>query len=302
MPSIEHEAAVQILHADPQLAAILLASCGVLLPSGAVAVTADSNLSDRDPTDLRSDNILIFEGIGGKVAVIAEVQKDKRDAGRMRSWPAYVCNARAEHDCDAILLVLALSARAAQESARLIRTGHPGFDLRPTGSRPRDAAASRASDLWPAIDRAQHSHRRPRPDQPCSSYVRVARHCGSARRTTRGLHSNYPSGGPGIGPGGPGGTHDDPPEGRLCRRLPRPRPRRGQQLKARRTYCSGLWPHAASTFRRTFAPGSPNALTPLALRHGPTARPRRRAWTRSSGIEGCELAFRARYDRVGASR
>ena len=63
--------------------------------------------------------------------VIAEVQKDKRDAGRMRSWPAYVCNARAEHDCDAILLVLALSARAAQESARLIRTGHPGFDLVP---------------------------------------------------------------------------------------------------------------------------------------------------------------------------
>lgn len=131
MPSIEHEAAVQILHADPQLAAILLASCGVLLPSGAVAVTADSNLSDRDPTDLLSDNVLIFEGIGGKVAVIAEVQKDKRDAGRMRSWPAYVCNARAEHDCDAILLVLALSARAAQESARLIRTGHPGFDLLP---------------------------------------------------------------------------------------------------------------------------------------------------------------------------
>jgi hypothetical protein len=75
--------------------------------------------------------VLVFEGIGGKVAVIAEVQKDKRDAGRMRSWPAYVCNARAEHDCDAILLVLALSARAARESARLIRTGHPGFDLAP---------------------------------------------------------------------------------------------------------------------------------------------------------------------------
>ena len=49
----------------------------------------------------------------------------------MRSWPAYVCNARAEHDCDAILLVLALSKRAARESAGLIRTGHPGFDLAP---------------------------------------------------------------------------------------------------------------------------------------------------------------------------
>jgi hypothetical protein len=131
MPSIEHEAAVQILHADPQLTAMLLGTCGVQLPSGAVAVAADSNLSDRDPTDLRSDNVLVFAGIGGKVAVIAEVQKDKRDASRMRSWPAYICNARAEHDCDAILLVLALSARAARESAGLIRTGHPGFDLKP---------------------------------------------------------------------------------------------------------------------------------------------------------------------------
>jgi hypothetical protein len=67
---------VQILHANPQLTAMLLGTCGVWLPSAAVAVTADSNLSDRDPTDLRSDDVLVFEGIGGKVAVIAEVQKD----------------------------------------------------------------------------------------------------------------------------------------------------------------------------------------------------------------------------------
>lgn len=66
MPSIEHEAAVQILHADPQLAALLLGMCGVQLPSGAVPVTADSNLSDRDPTDLRSDNILVFEATAAR--------------------------------------------------------------------------------------------------------------------------------------------------------------------------------------------------------------------------------------------
>ena len=85
MPSIEHEAAVRILHANPQLAAMLLGACRVQLPSGAIPVAGDSNLPDRDPTDLRADNVLIFEGIGGRVALIAEVQKDKRDAGRMRS-------------------------------------------------------------------------------------------------------------------------------------------------------------------------------------------------------------------------
>ena len=110
---------------------MLLGMCGVILPSGAVPVAADSNLSDRDPTELRSDNVLIFEGIGGKIAVVAEVQKDKRDVGRMYSWPAYICNARAAHKCDAVLLVLALSDRAARESAKVISTGHPGFNLAP---------------------------------------------------------------------------------------------------------------------------------------------------------------------------
>jgi hypothetical protein len=131
MPGIAHEAAAEILHRDPQLVAMLLGMCGVILPSGAFPVATDSNLSDRDPTELRSDNVLIFQGRGGKVAVIAEVQKDRRDARRMYSWPAYLCNARAEHKCDAVLLVLALSRRAARESAKAIRTGHPGFDLTP---------------------------------------------------------------------------------------------------------------------------------------------------------------------------
>lgn len=131
MPSIEHEAAAQILHEDPQLVAMLLGTCGIVLPSGAVPVAADSNLSDRDPTELRSDNVLVFAGSGGKVVVIAEIQKDKRDAGRMYAWPAYLCNARARHKCDVVLLVLALSDRAARESAKAIRTGHPGFDLIP---------------------------------------------------------------------------------------------------------------------------------------------------------------------------
>jgi hypothetical protein len=131
MPSIKHEAAAQILHQDPQLVAMLLGMCGVTLPSGAVPVAADSNLSDRDPTELRADNVLVFEGTDGKVVVIAEVQKDKRDVGRIYAWPAYLCNARAKHKCDAILLVLALSRRAARESAKVIRTGHPGFNLVP---------------------------------------------------------------------------------------------------------------------------------------------------------------------------
>jgi hypothetical protein len=121
MPSIEHESAVQILHANPQLVAMLLGSCGVRLPSGAVPLAADSNLSDRDPTDLRSDNVLIFEGIGGKIAVIAEVQKDKRDVGRMRSWrdPPRCSHVRTACHC-----------RSTRRATRELHSNYPSGSLR----------------------------------------------------------------------------------------------------------------------------------------------------------------------------
>jgi hypothetical protein len=131
MPGIEHEAVVEILHRDPHIAAMLLGRAGVRLPSGAHAVVAESNLSAREPSTLISDNVLIFEGMTSKIAVIAEVQKHRPDRTRRLSWPAYVCNARIVHGCDVILLVFALTRAAALGSARTIRTGHPGFDLTP---------------------------------------------------------------------------------------------------------------------------------------------------------------------------
>jgi hypothetical protein len=131
MPGIEHEAVVEILHRDPQIVALLLGRAGVELPSGSHAVMADSNLSARDPSTLISDNVMVFEGLDHKVAVIAEVQKARPDRTRRLSWPAYVCNARVMHGCDVILLVFALTREAALGSGRTIQTGHPGFDLTP---------------------------------------------------------------------------------------------------------------------------------------------------------------------------
>jgi len=75
------------------------------LPSGATPVMADSNLSARDPSTLISDNVIVFQGMGRKVAVIAEVQKGRPDSTRHLAWPAYVCNARVMHGCDVILFV-----------------------------------------------------------------------------------------------------------------------------------------------------------------------------------------------------
>ena len=45
MPSIKHEAAARILREDPQLVAMLLGMCGVVLPSGAIPIAADTPAS-----------------------------------------------------------------------------------------------------------------------------------------------------------------------------------------------------------------------------------------------------------------
>jgi hypothetical protein len=124
MPDIKHEAVVEVLQNEPQLVAMLLGKFGVPLPSGAVPFMADSNLSIRDPRlkkSLIADNVIVFDGVDGKVAVIAEVQTDWPDRSRSLAWPAYACVARSRHKCDVILMVIGLDRDAVRGSEKTIR-------------------------------------------------------------------------------------------------------------------------------------------------------------------------------------
>jgi hypothetical protein len=131
MPSIVHEAAVELLRRNPQLAAALVASAGVQVPAGTAAVLADSNLSVPEPTELRADVVTVHQGAGHKIAIVTEIQKDPPDGAKRRAWVAYLALARVEHRCDAALVVIALSGPTARASATPISTGHPGFVLAP---------------------------------------------------------------------------------------------------------------------------------------------------------------------------
>jgi hypothetical protein len=169
MPSVQHEAVVELLHRNPQLAAALLAHAGVSFPSGASAVIADSNLSARRPLAFAAENVIVFTSTAGKVVAIAEVQKDPPRPWKLRDWPAYLAIAGREHQCDAILLVIALSRRAARASRTVIRTGHPGFDLVPIVIGPDNTPPPGGPDLGPeltvlavltgALDLASHEAR-----------------------------------------------------------------------------------------------------------------------------------------------
>jgi hypothetical protein len=118
MPSIAHEAAVELLRRNPQLAAALLASAGVQVPAEATAVLADSNLSVPEPTELRADVVTMHEGIDGKLAIVTEVQKDSPDPDKRRAWVAYLALAQVEHKCDPAVRRFVLHAVASLDVER----------------------------------------------------------------------------------------------------------------------------------------------------------------------------------------
>jgi hypothetical protein len=139
MPKLRHEAVIEILQNEPALVLHLLRYLGVRLRIGSQATVtrADTNLSDRYATGdelvsgLFSDSVFVFESMGRKIAVIAEVQTGRPDADRAFSWPAYIINARRQHRCDTLLMIFAITKGAARGSAKVIPTGHPGWDLAP---------------------------------------------------------------------------------------------------------------------------------------------------------------------------
>jgi hypothetical protein len=132
MPGIEHEAVVELLHRNPHLVAALLTACGVPVAADATAAIADSNLSARKPVTLTAEIVVKLTAPGqAERVVVFEVQKDPPKPSKRRAWAAYVPIAGVQHKCNAFLIIIALRAETARASRKLIRTGHPGYDLTP---------------------------------------------------------------------------------------------------------------------------------------------------------------------------
>lgn len=130
MPSISHEAPLELLRGDPRLAAVLLRGLDVPVP-GADAAMAPSDLTASVPTELRADAVVMLSGANGaRLAVVVEIQL-RYDRRKRFSWPSYLTQVRAAHRCPAVLLVICLSTATAARCRAPIATGHPGFDLIP---------------------------------------------------------------------------------------------------------------------------------------------------------------------------
>jgi hypothetical protein len=131
MPSISHEAPLELLRGDPRLAAVLLRGLGVAIPGGIDAAMAPSDLTASVPTELRADAVVMLSGAEGvRMAVVIEIQL-RYDPRKRFSWPSYLTQVRAAHRCPAVLLVICLNTATAARCRAPIITGHPGFDLAP---------------------------------------------------------------------------------------------------------------------------------------------------------------------------
>ncbi|WP_437713321.1 hypothetical protein WMF45_46500 [Sorangium sp. So ce448] len=133
MPSVTHEALVELFKNRPTLAAEMLHDAlGHPVPTFTEARVESSDLTELVPSDRRADVVVVLL-VGEQqpaMAIVVEVQLGV-DPDKPYVWPVYVTQTRARHRCPTRLLVVTINAKMARWSARPIDTGHPGWTLTP---------------------------------------------------------------------------------------------------------------------------------------------------------------------------
>ena len=135
MPSVTHEAPIELIRQNPGLAVELLrAMTGLRLPVDIDVSLGPTDLSEVVPVKFLADaTVVVADRTTGKPVLVIVVEPQGRDAPTKQfAWPAYLTLARSHAKCRrAFLLVICPDPREARKCRRVIRTGHPGFDLRP---------------------------------------------------------------------------------------------------------------------------------------------------------------------------
>jgi hypothetical protein len=133
MPTLEHNAIVEMFRETPELAPHFLAILfHVDVPKHASVAVVESALDQLIPVEFRADLVIELRDANGVLvlAIVLEVQRDE-DPDKEYSWPVYVTVARAKKRCPAIVLVVAPDAAVASWAAQPIDLGLGLGSLRP---------------------------------------------------------------------------------------------------------------------------------------------------------------------------
>ena len=133
MPTLEHNAIVEMFRETPELAPHFLAILfHVDVPPHASVAVVESALDQLIPVEFRADLVIELRDANGVLvlAIVLEVQRDE-DPDKEYSWPVYVTVVRAKKRCPAIVLVVAPDAAVASWAAQPIDLGLGLGSLRP---------------------------------------------------------------------------------------------------------------------------------------------------------------------------
>ncbi|WP_437596432.1 hypothetical protein WMF28_28065 [Sorangium sp. So ce590] len=125
MPTLEHNALVEMFREHPELAPRWLATLfHVEVPPHASVAVVESSLDQLLPVEFRADLVLELRAASGALvlAIVIEVQRDV-DPDKRFSWPTYVTVVRARKRCGTIVLVVAPDAGVAAWAAENIDLG-----------------------------------------------------------------------------------------------------------------------------------------------------------------------------------
>ena len=166
MPSIEHEAPLEVIRQQPDVVADLLRRVlpHLPLPASVTGALGSADMSQVAPAQYLADMVVVLTDQQTRKPVLAVViEPQGRDRKTKKaSWPVYLTTAiKANKVPRAIRVVICWDPREAARCRRVIPTGHPGFDLYPIVVDPRTfpsgedagpyltilAAATKAIDL-----------------------------------------------------------------------------------------------------------------------------------------------------------
>jgi hypothetical protein len=131
MPSLLHEALLQLFRDRPTLAAeILREAWGVEVPAGNRARVEESTLTQVVPTEYRADLVVLHGDSPPSFGLVIEAQLEVKPEKRF-SWPLYAAALRARIRAPACVVVVTCDPAVADWAAAPIDTGQPGSPFRP---------------------------------------------------------------------------------------------------------------------------------------------------------------------------
>lgn len=138
MPSITHEAPIELIRQHPELAVDLLrAVTDIKLPGTPSVAISATDMSEVIPKQYLADMVVVIsDAATGQAALSVIIESQLReDETKQYSWPVYVASARRVRGCPAaVLLVICPTPSRRSNAPRSSAPATPGSTSRPSSS------------------------------------------------------------------------------------------------------------------------------------------------------------------------